>query len=75
MAEAVPVTELSAFSSPNAKPTKWSQARGELTGAEVYWHSTVRPDGRPHVTPLLGIWLEGALYFCTGPTSGRRRTS
>jgi nitroimidazol reductase NimA-like FMN-containing flavoprotein (pyridoxamine 5'-phosphate oxidase superfamily) len=28
--------------------------------------STVRPDGRPHVTPLLGIWLDGALYFCTG---------
>jgi nitroimidazol reductase NimA-like FMN-containing flavoprotein (pyridoxamine 5'-phosphate oxidase superfamily) len=32
----------------------------------VYWLSTVRPDGRPHVTPLLGIWLKGALYFCTG---------
>jgi general stress protein 26 len=67
MAEPVPVTELSAFSSPNATPTEWSQARGELAGAEVYWLSTVRPDGRPHVTPLLAIWLEGALYFCTGP--------
>jgi general stress protein 26 len=60
------VTDLSAFSSPNAKPTEWPQAREELAGAEVYWLSTVRPDGRPHVTPLLGIWLEGALYFCTG---------
>jgi general stress protein 26 len=66
MAEPVPVTELSAFSSPHAAPTDWSQARDELAGAEVYWLSTVRPDGRPHVTPLLGIWLEGALYFCTG---------
>ena len=34
---------------------------------QAYWLSTVRPDGRPHVTPLLGIWLEGAFYFCTGP--------
>ncbi len=67
MAEPVPVTELSAFSSPNATPTNWSRARDELMGAEVYWLSTVRPDGRPHVTPLLGVWLEGALYFCTGP--------
>ena len=67
MAEPVPVTELSAFSSPNATPTEWSRARGELADAEVYWLSTVRPDGRPHVTPLLAIWLEGALYFCTGP--------
>lgn len=67
MTEPVPVTELSAFSSANATTTEWSRARDELAGAEVYWLSTVRPDGRPHVTPLLGIWLEGALYFCTGP--------
>jgi nitroimidazol reductase NimA-like FMN-containing flavoprotein (pyridoxamine 5'-phosphate oxidase superfamily) len=32
----------------------------------VYWLSTVRPEGRPHVTPLLAVWLDGALYFCTG---------
>jgi Pyridoxamine 5'-phosphate oxidase len=66
MPESVPVTELSSFSSPNASPTDWSRALHELAAAEVYWLSTVRPDGRPHVTPLLGIWLEGALYFCTG---------
>jgi nitroimidazol reductase NimA-like FMN-containing flavoprotein (pyridoxamine 5'-phosphate oxidase superfamily) len=66
MTELVSVTELSAFSSPNATLTEWSQARDELAGAEVYWLSTVRPDGRPHVTPLLAIWLEVALYFCTG---------
>jgi len=46
--------------------TKWAQERGDLEEAELYWLSTVRPDGRPHVTPLLGIWLDGALYFCTG---------
>ena len=68
MPEPVPVTELvSAFSSPNANPTEWSQALDELASAEVYWLSSVRPDRRPHVTPLLAIWLEGALYFCTGP--------
>jgi len=66
MAEPVPVTELSTFSSPNATPTDWAHARDELAGAEVYWLSTVRPDGHPHVTPLLGVWLEGAMYFCTG---------
>ena len=68
MAEPDPDTELvGAFSSPDAKPTGWSQALHELTSAEVFWLSTVRPDGRPHVTPLLAVWLEGALYFCTGP--------
>jgi nitroimidazol reductase NimA-like FMN-containing flavoprotein (pyridoxamine 5'-phosphate oxidase superfamily) len=67
MIEREPVTLLSTFSSPQAVPTEWSRARAELAAAEVYWLSTVRPDGRPHVTPLLGIWLDEALYFCTGP--------
>jgi nitroimidazol reductase NimA-like FMN-containing flavoprotein (pyridoxamine 5'-phosphate oxidase superfamily) len=67
MAELEPGTELTAFSSPNAVPTEWSRARATLAKAELYWLSTVRPDGRPHVTPLLGVWLEGALCFCTGP--------
>jgi hypothetical protein len=67
MTEQEPVAELSPFSSPGAVQTEWSRARAELANAEVYWLSTVRPDGRPHVTPLLGVWLDGALYFCTGP--------
>src|SRR5580658_1079010 len=67
MARHEPATELSPFSSPNAVPTDWTRAQVELADSEVYWLSTVRPDGRPHVTPLLGVWLDDALYFCTGP--------
>ena len=65
--EREPVTTLSAFSSANAVPVGWERGRKDLQEAEVYWLSTVRADGRPHVTPLLGVWLAGALYFCTGP--------
>ncbi|HXQ90686.1 MAG TPA: pyridoxamine 5'-phosphate oxidase family protein [Acidimicrobiales bacterium] len=67
MGETEPVTELCAFSSPGAVPTAWAQGRRDLETAELFWLSTVRPDGRPHVTPLLAVWLDGALYFCTGP--------
>jgi hypothetical protein len=67
MVERVPRTELCAFSSPNATPSEWPVGRAALTNAEVYWLSTVRPEGRPHVTPLLGAWLAGAMYLCTGP--------
>ena len=73
MTEPEPVTELSAFSSADAVPTEWPKGRSELQDAEVYWLSTVRPDGRPHVTPLLGIWLDSALYFCTGPDERKAR--
>lgn len=41
--------------------------------AEIYWVSTVRPDGRPHVTPLVAIWLDGALYFSTGRDERKAR--
>ena len=35
--------------------------------AELFWISTVRTDGRPHVTPLPAVWSQDALHFCTGP--------
>src|SRR5690606_33461228 len=34
---------------------------------------TVRPDGRPHVTPLLGAWVDEALHICTGPEEQKAR--
>ncbi len=53
-----------------------------LEASEIFWLSTVRRDGRPHVTPLPAMWLDGALHFCTGPEEqkaknleGQRRTS
>jgi uncharacterized pyridoxamine 5'-phosphate oxidase family protein len=67
MAEKDPNAELdSRFSDPGVTPTPWPEARAALEHAKVYWLSTVRPDGRPHVTPIAALWLDGALYFTTG---------
>lgn len=64
MTDIGPTAELDPqFSSPDATPTPWAVARGHLEKAEIYWLSTVRPDGRPHVTPVVAVWLDGALYF------------
>jgi Pyridoxamine 5'-phosphate oxidase len=43
----------------------WAHAERQLETARNYWLATTRPDGRPHVTPLWGVWLEGAFY-CDG---------
>jgi nitroimidazol reductase NimA-like FMN-containing flavoprotein (pyridoxamine 5'-phosphate oxidase superfamily) len=68
MAAEMPVGELHVgFSGPEATPTDWAEARRHIDEAEVFWLSTVRPDGRPHVTPLLAVWHADAMYFCTGP--------
>lgn len=74
MAIEKPVAKLAPqFSSPDATARSWAEAREQLKRAEVYWLTTVRPDGHPHVTPLLGVWLDGALHFCTGPDERKAR--
>jgi nitroimidazol reductase NimA-like FMN-containing flavoprotein (pyridoxamine 5'-phosphate oxidase superfamily) len=74
MEVAEPKAELDArFSSTGASPTEWSEARRRLEEAEIFWISTVRRDGRPHVTPLIAVWFDDGLYFCTGPTERKAK--
>jgi general stress protein 26 len=54
------------FSDPDAGATRWADAARVLDDAELYWLTTVRADGRPHVTPLIGVAQDGAVHFCTG---------
>jgi nitroimidazol reductase NimA-like FMN-containing flavoprotein (pyridoxamine 5'-phosphate oxidase superfamily) len=62
-----PVTELDArFSDPAAVAADWDQTRRTLEEAELFWIATVRADGRPHVTPLVAVWLDDAINFATG---------
>ena len=63
-----PVTELDTrFSDQDAVATDWEETRRALEDAELFWISTVRADGRPHVTPLVAVWLDDAICFATGP--------
>lgn len=47
----------------------WSHALERLESARSYWLATTRPNGRPHVTPLWGAWVDGALYLDGLPTT------
>lgn len=53
--------------------TEWAEARRQLEAAEIFWLSTVRPDGRLHVTPVIAAWHAGVLYFSTGPQEQKAR--
>ncbi len=69
-----PVTALDQrYSDPAADATGWAETRQVLEEAELFWLTTVRADGRPHVTPLVAVWLDEALHFCTGPTEQKAR--
>jgi pyridoxamine 5'-phosphate oxidase-like protein len=47
----------------------WSHAEALLETAPNYWISTVRPNGRPHATPVWGVWVDGALYLDGNPVT------
>ena len=63
----VPATSLDPrFSDPGSAATPWEKTLQVLKAAELSWITTVRHDGRPHVSPLVTVWFDGALWFCTG---------
>ena len=55
------------FGDPASPPTPWADVVQVLETAELFWISTIRSDGRPHVTPLPAVWSDARLHFCTGP--------
>jgi hypothetical protein len=78
--EAIPTAELlfrkedaTPISTDDATVKPWSQARALLESAPKVWLSTVRPDGRPHVMPVLLVWVDDAPHFTTRPSSRKGR--
>lgn len=62
-----PTAELNTqFSEPGATASPWRAVDEVLAGSEMFWLSTIRGDGRPHVTPLPAVWLDRTLHFCSG---------
>lgn len=62
-----PVTILDQrYSGADAVAVNWDQTCTALRTAELFWISTVRADGRPHVTPVVAVWSGDALWFTTG---------
>jgi hypothetical protein len=56
--------------------TPWDNARERLADPEPgrhNWLATVRPDGRPHLMPVLVFWMDGALHFVAGEGTQKGR--
>jgi nitroimidazol reductase NimA-like FMN-containing flavoprotein (pyridoxamine 5'-phosphate oxidase superfamily) len=51
----------------------WSHVAERMTQAMHYWICTVDTKGRPHVTPVDGLWLNDRLYFGGSPQTLRNR--
>jgi nitroimidazol reductase NimA-like FMN-containing flavoprotein (pyridoxamine 5'-phosphate oxidase superfamily) len=69
-----PVTRLDQrYSEEKAVATSWEDTLQAIEAAELFWISTVRADGRPHVTPLVAAWCDDALWFTTGSEEQKYR--
>lgn len=56
--------------------TSWDTARERLANPEkqrTNWLATVRPDGRPHLMPVIAFWFDGAFHFIAGEGTRKGR--
>jgi len=47
----------------------WSRTVERLEQARNYWLVTASEAGRPHATPVWGVWIDDVLYFDGAPTT------
>ncbi len=68
--------DLEAAMTDAGRTTPWDTARERLANPEhqrTSWLATVRPDGRPHLMPVIAFWIDGGLVFVAGEGSTKGR--
>ena len=56
--------------------TSWAVARERLENpapGQTSWLATIRPDGRPHLMPIIAFWIDGAFHFVVGEETRKGR--
>jgi nitroimidazol reductase NimA-like FMN-containing flavoprotein (pyridoxamine 5'-phosphate oxidase superfamily) len=59
-----------------AESTSWEVARERLANPEhqrTSWLATTRPDGRPHLMPVIASWIDGAIHLVVGEGTRKAR--
>ncbi len=52
----------------------WSWVEKKMVSCHTFWLATIHDhDGRPHIMPVWGVWLEDAFFFSTARKSRKGR--
>lgn len=51
----------------------WSEAERRLNRGGYCWLATIRPDGAPHVMPVLAVWSESVVFVSSKDTTRKSR--
>ncbi len=73
MREPREATAISGDSTPPTTPMPWAEAQRRLAEPTFYWLSTTTPEGRPHVRPVLAVWVGESLYTTSSPAARKAR--
>ena len=64
-----PVAEKLPANIEHAAPTGWAVASRSLSEGQWFWLATVRPDGQPHVRPILAVLVDDKLHFVSSKST------
>ena len=56
-------------------PLSWEWVVDRMVVGRNYWVATTRSDGRPHVVPVWGVWVDGSFWFFTDRKSLKARNA
>ena len=56
-----------------ASSLTWDWVAEQLTEAKHYWLASVRPNGKPHVVPRWGAFMDNKLYYDGSPETRHAR--
>ena len=73
MAEPIDVAVIASGAPPGTAPLGWDELRQRFAAERSYWLATAGPGGRPHVRPVLAVWLAGKIYSTTSPAARKGR--
>jgi hypothetical protein len=68
-----PQVDLLTVDSEGAAPLPWAEVEAHVADARFYWLASMHPAGRPHVRPVLAVWVGAALYTTTSPAARKGR--
>lgn len=68
MATTTPISE-ETIRPEDGRTVPWEDAAKRLAEAGTFWMATVRPEGHPHVRPVLAVWGDGALHVVSSTSS------
>jgi Pyridoxamine 5'-phosphate oxidase len=73
MTEQFDATVIATDAPAGTEPLSWDEVRQRFNSERWYWVATTGIDGRPHVRPVLAVWLGDNAYSTTSPRARKGR--